>query len=100
MADISAAISLFPKQSYLRLMPNISKLYSLRAKILFQAHRYEEAVADLEQAIRQNPEQANGAFETGDTTPLMTHSPCYWTQPELVVCFKQSVVYSACPGPA
>jgi tetratricopeptide (TPR) repeat protein len=57
-----------------------SDLLTLRGKIQFESGHYKEALGDLESAIKDKLDEAEGIFGSGEVKPEATNtSPCVWT---------------------
>lgn len=58
--------------------------YTLKAKVEFDAGRYQEAMSDLDESIRLNYASAEQVFNDGNVKPNQpTVTPCVWTQNNL-----------------
>jgi len=57
--------------------------YALMAKVEFDSGQSQNAMNDLETAIRQNYEDAEQVFNDGNVKPTTVTQPCVWTQPDL-----------------
>jgi tetratricopeptide (TPR) repeat protein len=63
--------------------PNLKNHYALRAKMALVDGRYEDAMRDLDAAIKEDYSGAEDVFNDGKTDPSTTTRKCQWTQPDL-----------------
>jgi tetratricopeptide (TPR) repeat protein len=80
--DISHSI-LLHEHSISTAYPTLREHSALKAKIEFESGHLEDSMRDLDAAIREDYENANDAFNDGNTEPTTTTQPCVWTQSDL-----------------
>ncbi len=61
----------------------LKERYALRAKVEFDNHRYDDAMRDLDTAIKQDYDSAQQIFNDGGTKPSTIAKPCVWTLADL-----------------
>lgn len=86
LRDVNAAIATHAKQMLPGAYEHLADHYSFRAKVQFDTGHYQEAINDLEAAMKQNFDYADKIFNSGGTKPDTTSpSICIWTLSDLNV---------------
>jgi tetratricopeptide (TPR) repeat protein len=79
--DVAASMSLH--DSHRSAYETLREHHVLKAKIEFEHGHYQEAMRDLDEAIKEDYETAQQVFNDGKTKASMTTQPCAWTLPDL-----------------
>ena len=82
LADIDQSISLHAF-SKVGPYPTLKDHYGLKAKVEFDNGQYQDAMSDLDAAIKQNYDSGEQIFNDGNVEPTTTTQLCVWTQPDL-----------------
>lgn len=80
--DITMSISL-RDSSKSSAYSTVKDHYALKAKVEFDNGRYQDAMRDLDAAVKEDYDSAEQVFNDGNTKPSTTTQPCIWTQPDL-----------------
>ena len=80
LKDIDRAISTHATQKFPWAYESLADRYSFKAKVEFDTEQYQQAMDDLETAMRQNIENAAAIFNSGGTKPDATSpNACIWS---------------------
>jgi tetratricopeptide (TPR) repeat protein len=69
LSDIDNAIKFHSSDKYQSSYDSNAEMYALRAKVDILASNYQQAVNDLETAVKSNPDKINEIFNTGGVKP-------------------------------
>ena len=84
LQDINTAISTHSSQKLPGPYETLADHYSLRAKIEYDTGHYQNALDDLEKAVRQKTDDADRVFGSGGTTPdAVSPNSCVWSLSDL-----------------
>src|SRR5580765_4518359 len=89
LSDVAAAMSSRPLDTDSRDHQAKQNLYAFKAKVEFNTGQFRTAADDLENAIKQDYENAPQTFNDGGVKPSLTTAPCVWTQADLNMLAKQ-----------
>ena len=89
LADLTKAAALLD-QGNAPLLDRRRDLYSAMAKAKVRLGKYQEALRDLDAAIRIDYDLADNVFDDGSVTLHTKSEPCSWTLPDFEAMAKQS----------
>lgn len=91
LSDIDVAIVTHPKSEFASDHKTLVKHYSLRARFLYDAGRYREALDDLEMSYKQGLDYTNHVFGYVNRAPEPTSTSIshYWAAAELDMLERQ-----------
>jgi tetratricopeptide (TPR) repeat protein len=75
LSDIDHAIKIHSSNKYKSAYNSTAGMYSLRAKVDILSGNYQQAVNDLETAIKTDPSNTNEVFNTGSVKPEDDSNP-------------------------
>jgi tetratricopeptide (TPR) repeat protein len=79
--DVAASMSFH--DSHRSAYETLREHHALKAKVEFEHGHYQDAMLDLDEAIKEEYETAQQVIDDGKTKPSMTTQPCVWTLPDL-----------------
>lgn len=90
LKDINTAISTHDTQRFPEEHKSLADLYSFRAKVVFDTGHYQEAMNDLEKAVKQGIDDAASIFFSSGTKPDAPPSgTCAWSLSDLDILVRK-----------